>query len=332
MMSSKYQLGRAAVVALLAVVGVAACGGGDQAPAGAQPSAQPSAQVPAGGAPVAPAAEPAAAQQLPVPELLKNASLAVNEDRLAAPPGNNAIEYYLGVLAQEPNSIQATQALVDIFPLVASIAEREIAQRRVDEADRIVGLLDRASPGSYTVTTIKAKLETLRTQQQREQDAQQAAAERAAAEAAAAQAAAAQAAAAPTGTDATASSAAARPAPAAPAAPTPEPVAATPPPAAPTPAPTPSSGETRDARVVRQVPPEYPTQAARKRQTGWVELEFTVGADGKVKDVSVVRAQPPRVFDREAVRAVQQWTFEPALSNGQAIESKGRRRLEFQLQ
>ena len=33
----------------------------------------------------------------------------------------------------------------------------------------------------------------------------------------------------------------------------------------------------------------------------------------------------------QAVRAVEQWTFEPALSNGQPVESKARRRLEFQL-
>ncbi len=326
MKSNSHQLVRAIAVALIAMLGVGACGGGgQQEAAGAQP-AQPAAQVPAGGAPAAPDAAPAPAE-LPVPELLKNASLAVNEERLATPAGNNAVEYYLAVLAQEPNNVQATQALVDIFPLVASIAEREITQRRVDEADRIVTLLDKASPGSYTVTTIKAKLDTLRTQQQRELDQQQLAAERAAAEAAAAQAAAAQAAAAQAGTDAPPGSAAAsRPAPTAPTR-APQPIAATP-----APAPAAPSGETRDARVVRQVPPEYPTQAARKRQTGWVELEFTVGADGKVKDVAVVRAQPPRVFDREAIRAVQQWTFEPALSNGEAIESKARRRLEFQLQ
>jgi protein TonB len=249
-----------------------------------------------------------------VDELLKNASLSVNEERLVAPAGNNAIEFYLAVLAQEPNNPSATQALVDIFPLAASIAEREIAQRRIDEADRIVGLLDRASPGSYTVTTIRAKIDGLRQQQQRETSAQEVAQQQAAA--AAAQAAA----------DAAAASAPATPAPAPATAPAPvQPVVAAP---APTPAP---SGETRDARVVRQVPPEYPTQAMRKRQTGWVELDFVIGADGRVSEVSVARANPPRVFDREAVRAMQQWTFDPALQNGQPVQSRGRRRIEFQL-
>jgi protein TonB len=83
--------------------------------------------------------------------------------------------------------------------------------------------------------------------------------------------------------------------------------------------------------VVRQVPPQYPVDAARKRQTGWVELQFVIGADGRVRDVSVSQSSPPRVFDREAVRAMQQWTFEPALRDGQPVESRARRRIEFQL-
>jgi protein TonB len=97
------------------------------------------------------------------------------------------------------------------------------------------------------------------------------------------------------------------------------------------PAPAPASGETRDARPLRQVPPVFPVDAARKRQEGWVELEFTIGADGSVRDIAVVRAQPTRVFDREAVRAMQQWSFEPALRNGQPVEVRARRRIQFQL-
>ncbi|MCE3004303.1 MAG: energy transducer TonB, partial [Xanthomonadaceae bacterium] len=117
-------------------------------------------------------------------------------------------------------------------------------------------------------------------------------------------------------------------------APQPAPAAATPPPA-PAPAPVaqtpPSGGETRDARPLREIAPTYPVDAARKRQEGWVELEFTIATDGSVRDVAVVRAQPSRVFDREAVRAMQQWSFEPALRNGQPVEVRARRRVQFQL-
>jgi protein TonB len=266
-----------------------------------------------------------------IPDLLKAASQAVDEQHLVTPPGSNAIEYYLAVTEREPNNMQATQALVDIFPMVATVAEREIAQRRVDEADRIVALLDRASPGSYTVTTIRTKLDAARALLQREQD-QQLAAQQARQQAADAAAAEAAAAATPPAAPASASPAATA---SRPATPTPAPAPPSTPAASTEPVATaaapPSGGETRGARPLRQVQPEYPIEAARKRQEGWVELEFTIGTDGRVSEVTVLRAQPARVFNREATRAMQQWTFEPALESGEAVVSRERRRIEFQL-
>jgi protein TonB len=265
-----------------------------------------------------------------VEQLLDAARSAMNDERLVAPAGSNAVEFYVAVLEQQPENDVARQALVDIFPLAANTAERAIAQRDVTEADRIIGLLDKASPGSFTVTSLRGKADAARQALAREaQQAEALAAQQAAARAAAAQQAAAPATAPP----------AAAPTPAAPApTPTPSPVAAAPTPAAPPPQPAappppaaPTAGPTREARVVRQVPPQYPVDAARKRQTGWVELQFVIGADGRVRDVEVSQASPPRVFDREAVRAMQQWTFEPALRDGQPVESRARRRIEFQL-
>ncbi|HVF35184.1 MAG TPA: energy transducer TonB, partial [Candidatus Saccharimonadia bacterium] len=122
------------------------------------------------------------------------------------------------------------------------------------------------------------------------------------------------------------------PAPAA-ASPPPTQVAAVTPPPEQAPAPRPAAPalEKRDAQVLRSVQPGYPPDAVRKRQEGWVELEFTVGADGRVSNVSVARAQPTRVFDREAIRAMQQWTFRPAIDGGQPVQSRRRQRMEFKL-
>ena len=323
---------RAAALLLLAA-GLAACGGGEQA--------APAASAPAPAAQPAAAAPVEAAPQLGIDELLRRARQALTEDRLVTPPGDNAIEYYLQVLAQEPANPQATQALVDVFPLAAGIAERALAQRQVDEAARVIGLLDRVDPRSYTVATLRTKLGAAQQQQQREeqQAAAAALAQQQAAEAAAAaqQQAQAQPAAAPPAVaapaPATAQPAASPPAPAATPAPAPaQPVAPpAPAPVVQSPPAAPAGGETRDARPLRQVPPTFPVDAARRRQEGWVELEFTIGTDGSVRDVAVVRAQPTRVFDREAVRAMQQWRFEPALRNGQPVEVRARRRIQFEL-
>ena len=51
--------------------------------------------------------------------------------------------------------------------------------------------------------------------------------------------------------------------------------------------------------------------ALRAGRSGEVQVEFTVAADGSVTSARVVRSNPPRVFDREAVAAVKRWRFEP---------------------
>lgn len=301
---------------------LSACGGGT-------PETPPAADAqPAAGVPVA------AAPQPDVDEALQRARQALAEERLVAPPGDNAIEHYLRVLERDPTNPQATQAVVDVFPLAVGAAERALDQRQVDEAERVIGLLDRVDPRSYTVSTLRVRLAAAQQQQQQREERQAAASaqaqQRASQEAAAATAqrpAAAAAPAAPAQTGAPVESASAPPAQSAPAPRTPDPVAQSPVPAPPAAA----RGETREARPLRQAPPSFPVDAARRRQEGWVELEFTIGSDGAVRDVAVVRAQPTRVFDREAVRAMQRWTFEPALREGQPVETRARRRIEFRL-
>lgn len=78
------------------------------------------------------------------------------------------------------------------------------------------------------------------------------------------------------------------------------------------------------ANPTKRVDPVYPPDAARSGTTGYVELEYSVGADGKVTDVSVVDAKPGRVFVAAAVKAVKQWEFAPG-------ESRGKVKLEFKL-
>ena len=86
-----------------------------------------------------------------------------------------------------------------------------------------------------------------------------------------------------------------------------------------------------EPRQVVDVVPNYPQAARQRRVEGWVELEFAIGADGKVDDVSVVRSDPPQIFDREAVRAAVRWRFEPRREDGVAVATRGRKVLNFQL-
>jgi TonB family protein len=70
-------------------------------------------------------------------------------------------------------------------------------------------------------------------------------------------------------------------------------------------------------RQTKNVRPQYPDEAQRRRIGGAVTLEALIGPDGKVKDVRVIRSTPP--FDEAAMDAVRQWEFEPTLIDGKAV-------------
>jgi protein TonB len=90
-------------------------------------------------------------------------------------------------------------------------------------------------------------------------------------------------------------------------------------------------GETRAVRPLRMDPPEYPRDAFRRRQEGYVVMEFTINTQGGTEDISIVEAQPRGAFDMEARRAVARWTFEPALRDGRSVPQRIRHTLEFSL-
>ncbi|HRF83714.1 MAG TPA: energy transducer TonB, partial [Pseudoxanthomonas sp.] len=67
----------------------------------------------------------------------------------------------------------------------------------------------------------------------------------------------------------------------------------------------------RSLRAISTPSPRYPPEALRSGTSGEVLVEFTVGTDGSVTDARVLRANPARTFDREALNAVRRWRFEP---------------------
>jgi periplasmic protein TonB len=90
-----------------------------------------------------------------------------------------------------------------------------------------------------------------------------------------------------------------------------------PPPAPPAPrAPVRTGGQIKAPELVKRVPPVYPPIAVNAQVQGVVILEATVGRDGRVEDVDVLRSVP--LLDKAATDAVRQWVYEPLLLNGQA--------------
>ena len=77
--------------------------------------------------------------------------------------------------------------------------------------------------------------------------------------------------------------------------------------------------------------PMYPRDAAMKGIEGWVKVEFTITPVGTVKDPRVIDADPPRIFNREALRAILKWKFKPRVVDGVAVERPATQIIDFNL-
>ena len=100
-----------------------------------------------------------------------------------------------------------------------------------------------------------------------------------------------------------------------------------------------SSGAAKDPAALaaslkrlRVATPDYPASALAQRISGSVTLEYTVDTRGDPRDIHVVEATPPGIFDQAAINAVKHWRYAPAVAEGNAIEVPGvRARVRFEL-
>lgn len=83
--------------------------------------------------------------------------------------------------------------------------------------------------------------------------------------------------------------------------------------------------------LTRRVEPAYPPEAKRARRQGWVDVTFTVQADGSVAGATVADSEPRYVFDRAALSAVSHWQFSPGMQDGKPVAAQLRQRIEFRL-
>ena len=82
---------------------------------------------------------------------------------------------------------------------------------------------------------------------------------------------------------------------------------------------------------LRAPSPDYPVSALTQRLAGSVTLEFTVNTSGEPRDIHVVEATPPGVFDQAAINAVKHWRYAPLLVDGAVVEVPVRTRMRFEL-
>jgi periplasmic protein TonB len=259
-------------------------------------------------------------------QLREAARKAYAENRLYAPAEDNAVEYYLALRDKSPGDAAVSSALTDLLPMTVIAIEQSVNREDFAEAQRLSALLERADAQHPALARLKTSiaaqqdastkraaqqvrtaedeakrkvdLEKKRVEDQKKQQedaakqlAVQQAASKQADDKASADRVAEQRAADTRAAEQRAAeqrAAAARQAAAAPA-----------------------TADASDLRPLSMPPPRYPPDALRAGTSGEVQVEFTVGTDGSVTAARVVRSNPSRIFDREAVNAVRKWRFQP---------------------
>ena len=85
--------------------------------------------------------------------------------------------------------------------------------------------------------------------------------------------------------------------------------------------------------ITEAVPPVYPRGALRREMQGWVDVEFTVTADGSTSDIVVTNSSNnTSIFNRSTLQAVSQWRFRPRMFRGQPIDQRVTTRVGYRLE
>ena len=297
-------------------------------------------------------ADALSAQQLD--EVLDTANARLAAGALLAPANDNARYYFQLILAADPDNVAAQQGLNVIASRLVLQARAEIDDGNLDDAAALIDEASAVDAGNADLATAVAALDAARdavaareraAQQERERQAalakaeaeRQAAAELAAEEAeqnATTEPASADAAGALADVATDADEVGSRVNDALPSA------------AAGTSALQPATFTLQSAaEPARQIPlpissltrtryvaPKYPRSAQRRNQAGWVDVVFTVAADGSVKDIEIRSSQPGEVFVDAARTAVSKWEFEPVMVNGEAVDTLAGVRMMFALE
>jgi periplasmic protein TonB len=78
-----------------------------------------------------------------------------------------------------------------------------------------------------------------------------------------------------------------------------------------------------DVIPVVRPPPEYPPREIANGTQGWVQVRFAVTTIGTVRDAVVVDADPQKVFEAAALKAIARWRYNPKVENGVPVERVG---------
>jgi TonB family protein len=89
-------------------------------------------------------------------------------------------------------------------------------------------------------------------------------------------------------------------------------------------------GEVSTPKIIHKIQPEYSEAARKDKLQGSVLLGVTIGADGKPKNIQVLRGLRSDL-DANAIAAVTQWQFSPAVRQGSPVAVSAHVEINFKL-
>lgn len=88
----------------------------------------------------------------------------------------------------------------------------------------------------------------------------------------------------------------------------------------------------RHPKAIGSIEPKYPELARQQGHEGSLKLMVKIDDLGQVRDVEVVEAKPPGIFDEAAVEAFRNARFRPAMKDGRPVRYEAYMRVEFKLE
>ncbi len=91
------------------------------------------------------------------------------------------------------------------------------------------------------------------------------------------------------------------------------------------------TGAKLDPRFAAYLQPSYPRGALHDGAEGRATVRVLVGADGRVKDVLLIRADRPDFFEATREQALRKWRFTPATEDGAPVENWREMTVRFEM-
>jgi len=86
-----------------------------------------------------------------------------------------------------------------------------------------------------------------------------------------------------------------------------------------------------EAKLLKEVFAKYPQQANKKRISGYAIIYMVIDKSGNVSEAFATAVEPAGFgFEKEAISAVRQWKFSPALIGGVPVQQRFTKKFNFE--